>query len=58
MRTCIAVIPINKLIQRVLVLLQAHLAWKVRFRQLKKGRKPVNYSPAAIVTVTSEPIDE
>ena len=37
MRTCIAVIPISKLIQRVLVLLQAHLAWKVRFRQLKKA---------------------
>ena len=37
MRTCIGVMPIRKLIQGVMVLLQAHLAWKVRFRQLKKA---------------------
>ena len=58
MQTCIAVIPTNNLIQRVLALLPPHLAWMVRFRRLQKVRKQVNYSPAAMVTVTSEPIDE
>ena len=52
-------IPTNKLVQRVLALLQTQLAWTVRFRRLQKNLlEQVNYSPAAMVTVTSEPIDE
>ena len=58
MRTCIAVIPTNKLIQRVLALLQTQLAWTVRFPRLQKNLlEQVNDSTAAVVTVTSEPID-
>ena len=51
-------IPTHKLIQQVIALLQPHLAWTLCFRRLQKVRKQVNYSPAAMVTVTSEPIDE